>query len=314
MPVKRKAAIFHLTNTTNTMQASARIARYLSWELKLPLYDGLAKNIPINLDAAILVNSPTGFADEDWRWFIAQQCVKARRFVFVQNDYKMGPPSQVQRWVERLKKPVSRIMWTSVPDRMIGHDKRSTYVNWNALTWRPERKTLSWNKRQPGLLYYGALRPHREEAIKHYFAANRDYKVIVSAPTRSHERFHQILGDKITLLPPFRNLRVDLQQFQATVYLEDPWSHVHYCSPANRFYECLSAGMAIFFDIETVYCMAQAQFRTTPWMVQNAKDVKARLQSTQIIAHKQRTMWHNNQNYHAVLRQQVQDAWKNLWR
>jgi len=105
----------------------------------------------------------------------------------------------------------------------------------------------------------------------------------------------------------------DLSKFAATVYIEDEHIHTHYNSPANRFYECLSAGVAMFFDESTRNTMRTAFPEEGDYLfpvVDCAEDVLEALPTYKQIVYEQRRLF--GQDYLIELDKQTTRAWENF--
>ena len=107
----------------------------------------------------------------------------------------------------------------------------------------------------------------------------------------------------------------DLSKFAATVYIEDQHIHTHYNSPANRFYECLSAGVAMFFDESTSNTMKTAFPGKGDYLfpvVNSAEEVLEALPTYEQIAHEQRDLFKHD--YLTELDDQTIVAWEDFLR
>jgi hypothetical protein len=74
------------------------------------------------------------------------------------------------------------------------------------------------------------------------------------------------------------------------LYLEDRKSHKEFTSPATRFYEMLSVGMAMVFQEEAVPMLAEAGYNVAPY-VATPETLVDLLQSARSIAEEQRAQW-----------------------
>jgi len=82
-----------------------------------------------------------------------------------------------------------------------------------------------------------------------------------------------------------------LVAFGVTLYIEDDLSHRRFHSPANRFYEALSAGMAILVDNESAGTLRKAGYEIpTECIVSCGEDAMEKLKSQDVIR-KQQKKW-----------------------
>ena len=311
--------VVHLTPCSpKTTIASARIAQHLSNFLDAELVDGIEKGSPFadsEYDVIFYVNSMGAFAEPELRLQLADQIRRCNHLIFVQNDYTVQPISQVQKVLrdERgwsFKQPFENtppFMWSNIPENAARPG--DAYVNWNLLTWDPiPLDRIRFNDKLDGLMYYGSYRQDRERYFKRYLE-NAPYTVHVSTNGKAVEKFRSLAPDMVRH-GSWRSFE-DLSKFKATVYIEDEHIHSHYNSPANRFYECLSAGVAILFDESTSLTMQIAYPDTwTMPVVACAEDVLESLPAYRQIVYEQRRAY--SRDYRAELNQQIGTAWKNF--
>lgn len=311
--------VCHLTRCTpDSMVASAKIARFIAEMLDAPLVhteDQLVdtEDLLTGLRLFILVNSPTGFAPEAMRRFSAEGLFYARHAVFANNDYKIKPPSQSKTWMRKrwsVHKGESSnyygySLWTTVPPAMRNRFPLDSYVNWNQLTYVPQPGRESHQGREPGLFYWGALRLGREYRLARCLATDL-FPVTISTAPQSVVKFQQHVP-QANYLPQLKPLHAGLMRYRATLYTQDEYSDRYYCSPANRWYEALSAGLAILIEQHSVNTFQQAGLTGwEPFVVSNAADIARLLPRAEEIAAQQRQLWHAD--YRATLVQQLREA------
>lgn len=293
--------VFHLTKCAEgSMVASARIARFISAELDIPLIhtveqlDELMSDVEFEgLNRFILVNSPSGFAPAIMRDICGELSYIAKDAIFVQNDYKIHAPSQCKSIPQKMfgeykgESPHYGLrLWSTVPKMW---DIDTTYINWNRLTYTPsELSDTPFNNRTPGVLYWGALRKGREERLSKLLTG---INTIISTSPQSVIKFQKYLPDA-TYVKPFKKLHESLCCYQATLYTQDEKSDTLYCSLANRFYEALSAGVAILIDGS-----AENTFKESgligyeKYIVKSPDDIEWLLDEAEEIAAEQRELW-----------------------
>lgn len=218
----------------------------------------------------------------------------ARKVINLENDYAF-----VQD--KRLRAPDE--VWSTVAGR-------THYCNWNVLTrhgtagWDRMLPGAAWEPRNKGLLYYGAYRPDRVGYFEKYFKA-APYPVTVSS--FKGEKNFGTLDPRIKLMPAFRDPDGP-SQWEMTVYLEDVASHNLYCSPANRFYECLHMGLAQAVDHLAVATLMQAGIKARPFQVDSKMKLRTLLSKWQEVRAEQQRLW--RRDFAADLHEQFDKATK----
>jgi hypothetical protein len=310
-----KEIVLHTTRCSErTTSASARIARYLSDKLETELYGGEIQKWREKVDRIFYVNSMGGFATPEFRELVTPLFVEASEVVYVQNDYTIHPISQTQK-VFRAKDwdhdfPFFRgpVLWTTVPKLIV--KEKDSYVNWNQLTYQP----LDINatpKRKNGLVYWGSYRQGREEAFKRYFD-HTSYPVHLLVHIKIYSKFWDALSYPVGLRngKPWYSIE-ELAEYDATLYIEDEKQHGEFHSLANRFYEAMSAGLAIFVDSRAIHAFTQAgMLLQDNWIVRSKDDIEALLPEARNIAHQQRARW--GANLGSALGKQVEEAYAKL--
>lgn len=120
-------------------------------------------------------------------------------------------------------------------------------INANVTAYRDEIVIKPFEDRPYELLYYGTYRPDRQDYINEYFTG-----AYVSTSPKNISRFKSTgLKDAIYVdrLVWGRN-NSTLNNVKFSVYVEDKSLHENKFSHlADRFYECISNGVVLFFDI-----------------------------------------------------------------
>lgn len=313
--------VAHMTKcSANSTVASARVARFLVHTLgdytEISLVDDSASAedaVMINgsIEHLFIVNGPMAFCD--FLPALADLVRRARRVVWVQQDYTLFPPSPNSKAESPFRKvfadlALRPIYWTTVRKNLL--TPYDQYVNWNQLTYDPQ--PLRDLPREPVLMYYGAYREKREPMFKKYLA-DAPYPVHVSTTTLRGKKF-KALDDNIRIVPPFSDLG-SVPMGMATLYIEDPLSSREFHSPANRFYEMLSAGLPLFFDQSSLAMLAQAGIHPkASWVVNSKEDLRRAMQCMNLydMRREQRQLWHKD--YVSQLRNEVLAAWEALQR
>lgn len=186
---------------------------------------------------------------------IAGKVLSKAHFIGFIDDWKSPLPTQI-------RKQVKGILITNIhepPLHLKSYEwvERSYYLNLNRASYNP----LPLKPISEGFIYWGSFRSGRIHYFDKYFK-----DVIISASDRSHDRFSEYYNyraiDKL-------NIPSDLQKYGYTIYFHDVGQPRQ--SPANRFYEAISAGLPIFFDRE---CVSHFEEGINPWIIDGPEDIK----------------------------------------
>lgn len=311
------AALFSFVKTyDNSIIASVKLTKFLSTVLELPIYEKLGPPVPTGLDLLVIVNGAYAFAGKDVLEQLGAAIDTAKRVVWVQQDYTVIPPKDEGSAESPFRKafrdrhargaaPVD--YWTTCESYSkegrapTGHicGPGSRYMNWNILTFDPDLEFVNVADRafHDSMIYYGSYRvisssnrKDRAPYFRRYFTAPQ-VKTTISCPTTKFVEAGYV-HDNIKHLDRF-DTRLDLRHYGLGLYLEDQMSHKEYHSPANRFYEMLSAGVPIVFQPEACrFLNYKAGFTEvddfTLWSADGAPEAMTRAQE---IAVKQRDLW-----------------------
>jgi hypothetical protein len=298
----RNAAIFSFVKVSdNSMVASVRIARWLHEFLDAPLIWDEGIGECKDLGVLVIVNGAYGFSKclEP----LSRAILGAERIVWVQNDYTIIPPkdegdaqSPFRRAFvtrkERGDRPVS--FWSTC--HKWSERPGSSYVNWNALTFDPsyDLKVIARRRKSANdqLFYYGSFRDgsgksSRVPLFDRYF---KDPKVPtkVSSPVKKFE-------ERYPGIVPMGAITENFYEALGTkglgLYIEDRKSSEEFHSPANRFYEMLSAGLPMVFAPECGTMLRKAGYNPEPYVVRNAREVEGFMRKREEIGAQQRAEW-----------------------
>lgn len=155
------------------------------------------------------------------------------------------------------------------------------YLNWNQLTYVPNLSDQQ--PTVPGLMYYGAFREHREKYFRKYFY-DAPYPLNIAAPTSKHINKFLELAPKANIFQFEKSIPEEAGKFECAIYIEDTYSHVGtatgiYSSPANRFYEYLSAGVLTFFDKSVKGTFDIAGIDISPWIVDSKQELAEKMKN-----------------------------------
>jgi hypothetical protein len=262
----------------------------------------------------IIVNGPMAFCD--FLEPLAELVRRAEKVIWVQQDYTIMPPSASSKAESPFRKVFADrnlrpIFWTTVTNNRKTTEDR--YINWNQLTYN--QQTMPELSDEPVLLYYGAYRQKREGDFKKFFAHPlRTYPVRISTTALRGKKFTALdPKNEIEIIPPFTGLDA-MPACRAGLYIEDSVSHKEFHSPANRFYEMLSAGIPILFDRNTLPTLAGAGYKPEPeWVVGSVYDLNTTMSKDKewfnMARVQQRAKWH--EDYVSQLRDKLLEIWRN---
>jgi hypothetical protein len=216
-------------------------------------------------DCVILINGAFGFCD--FRDEVVQLCQNNDKFIWAGNDYAIKIPSQIKNHLHDLT------YWCAY-DMQGASNYR--YVNWNSITYRP----LGYYppKMYGGLMYFGAYRQGREKYFAEYLGQQVQYEAYISGSSKRVAQKFLKLNPKAKIFearPP--ELAQTLSPFSTTIYIEDVKMHQLYCSPSNRFYEALSAGVFILFDHNCLNTFKRAEIEIGDYLVNGHQEVGSKL-------------------------------------
>jgi hypothetical protein len=245
------------------------------------------------LDVLILVNGAFAFCAHLPDLAVAIR--RAGRIIWIQNDYAIYPPinsGQAEspfRKAFRIRKAKGlpdMDLWTTVKDNAKSTPS-SRYMNWNLLTARrsplPFRSDASTD-----LFYYGAFRVSRARSFDRYFAKHRIDLSISSASKKFAARYPHATCQTTMAKGSFYT---ELNAHGLGLYIEDPRSHAHFHSPANRFYEMLSAGLPMVFEPEAAPMLRRAGYIIDDFVVTNQRDVQRAFRHRKLIHDAQHNLW-----------------------
>ena len=222
---------------------------------------------------------------------------KAKRIISLEEDYTMDADYRF------LKLNPKYEIISNMPFR--AEETGGEYLNWNRLTW--ENDIPMHDPIVRGLGYYGSYRPDRSVYFEKYFK-DAPYQVSISTFGRNSLKFRD-LDRNIRMFDPFKN-RNKIQAFESVLIVEDVFTHTHYNSPPNRFYECLSRGVPMLFDASTKNTYKEAGYDIDPYIVTSQSDVEYKLKSIEEIRQEQRLVWFRD--YRAEFDKDFIDVMANL--
>lgn len=301
-----------VNHSPNSIIASNRIVSYVAEHLKLPIVD--KKNIDEYTDSKIetlfIVNGAYAFCP-----CLEQLAVlikKCKKLIWIQNDYTIIPPipdgKATSPFRKAFRENYSKVsFWTTCED--FSKKQNSHYVNWNMLTFdplfHPDTIRLRRKRATKDLFYYGSYREGRKVYFDRYFGTNT-VQTTVSCPTDAFSHYQHVLN-----IGPMRDKFFEsVGSHGLGLYIEDKRSHSNYHSPANRFYEMLSAGLPMVFQQESGTMLRRAGFNPDPFVAQKPAEVARMMDRREEIGQKQRELW--VRDFRKELLEQFNNARKSL--
>ena len=292
-----KACVFSFNPPTlDGSLANARTAQFVADTLGLPLICGPEIEEQQNLDVLFMVAGVFMYCRVLPQ--VAAAIRTAKRIVWIQNDYTIQPPLSDGKAESPFRLAFRERAWKNLPATDFWTTMRkaadrtpfSAYLNWNCMAYEGishEQFLKNRAAMYPAVFYYGADRAGRQVYFDRYFRG-QEAPLVISSFSRSMGRY----DEDATVISAFprRGFFEGLATYSAGLYLEDKKSHAEFTSPATRFYEMLSVGMAMFFQPEAIPMLHEAGFNVAPYAVAPNGLVGA-LERAPEVAIEQRRLW-----------------------
>lgn len=289
-----RAAVLHV----NTARAEAtsptmRIARFVASNCKIPLIhspESAQCHLKTKFDVLFVKYGVLKFSSH--RDEALQIYGNAKRIINLENDYSFKPDPRFK------KANPSYECWGTIP-RDVG-----LYLNWNVLTWNYPRQWLPAAPlrpadhpayQDPALFYYGALRPGRVKAFQKYLDTRLN-RVKVGCFPISGKKF-KAMNPELEIVKFRDGDSVLRAEAAASLYLEDEHSHLEFGSLANRFYECMQAGVPLLIAEETIGTFKEAGYPMKEiklFTVSGPEAVQEKLARAHSLAKRQRELWYTD--------------------
>lgn len=270
------------------------------------------------LDMYFLVGSPNAYTSETMRSVMGTLLYLSKISIYVTNDYKLKPPSQcksgaLKEFMDYKGESKDYYGFQHVIStlRDLKYAGTSHYVDWNMVVYGTLPNARSYNQRLDGLLYFGAFRKEREPLYAKYLNS-LDYEVYISCSMGNFalDNYQRIApaANYIKKLTPD-----DFCNYKASIIIEDPYSHKNYTSLPTRFYECLSAGIVMFFDVSMRHTLEQAGVKDyQDYVVCDEYDLADKMSNCDYEYHAncQHELWHKD--YHTMLKSQFDTVMEHI--
>jgi len=269
--------------------ATVRLTKYIvqrlaSKGLSVTLIDSVEKCHPKKYDALITINGVFLFCN--FKQEYAALVHMNNRHIWVGQDYNPNmwiPAVSGYDIKSRFYGKSDATLIAAYQRKTDNHKKipKYKYLNWNQLTYIPGIPEKQFTV--PGVMYYGAFREHREVYFRKYFV-DAPYQLNIAAPTPKHQNKFLALNPKAKIFQFEKSIPEEAGKFQCALYIEDTYSHVGtpkgiYSSPANRFYEYLSAGVLTFFDKSVKGTFDIAGIDVSPWVVDSKFELAEKMKN-----------------------------------
>lgn len=271
--------------TKTSITASNRIAKWISNLLNYRLVDDkkLATYVlEHSVGNVIIINGMYGFCD--FKDEVKEIILRANKVIWIGNDYAIEIPSQI-RFI-KIQRNFYRIAQYSNFDNLDNH----IIVDFNKLTFDKTIRKMKY--KYEGLFYYGALRKDRVQKFSGYLKNNSNLKVTISTSKKNQKEFYNI-NNSAVFVNPIPNVIDGMQYFQSSVYIEDVINKKIELTPANRFYECLSAKILLLYDTDSKQTLERAGFWNDNFAVTNQEDVIDKLKNYDELVTLQQELFNN---------------------
>lgn len=264
--------------TKTSITASNKIATWISDLLKIDLVDDehlSARYVNYDIDTVYAVNGMFGFCK--FREDFYKICQKAKKVVWIGNDYALRIPKQIKE--------------LPTLERIAQYDNFDNMSNHKMCDFN---KLLAWNGTKTpysieGLFYFGAFRDGREPSFRHWFSDSA-FPIHLSTSGKNMDKFLDI-NPNLKMYEANGDIKKMLPLFQSSIYIEDETTHNVLMTPANRFYECIGSKILLFYDKKTQNTLTHAGFWDEDFSVSNIDEVKEKLQDYDNLREKQIKMF-----------------------
>jgi len=158
--------------------------------------------------------------------------------------------------------------------------KKLHILNMNVTAFRDEIVKRPFGDRTIDLMYYGSYRPDRQEYMNEYYQNS-----IVSTSPKNIGRFkaNGLSAKFVDKLVWGRNDST-LNRVKFSVYIEDKSMHLDkFSNLSDRFYECVSNGVVLFFDINCKKNVKASGYNIEEYFfVKNNAELKAKMKEIEM--------------------------------
>ena len=269
----------------------AQLGDLMSQYMKIPLVtEANWAGFKEPFDTVYLLAGSFGYCN--FRLFVEEAMWTCKKFVFIQNDYRYPLANQLKN-ILKLKPEIEVEWWATSPEYQPCRGNaffkvKPKFFDMNKIVWNP----IAFADRfyREGLLYYGNARPDRVDTLMKYLETGL-YPVSISATRRDLWRWYYLFKNKVParFVTAFESLE-EIQKYQMALFAVDDISQHQYETPSTKFYECLSAGIPMLFDVKCNYTFKTAGFDISKWIISQPEDVVSRLHDWDTIRKEQRNL------------------------
>lgn len=271
-----------------SIQASNRIAWYVINKLKeVPglnvtycSEESEVANLPDNIDVMWYIQGVASFCG--YVHLLKDLTRRSKFLVSCKNDHNHASiPTQLNQVTrdEGLGIPVVLISTLEADSNGLQKNThidfdRSMFLNWNQLTYN-ELEPVPYE--EDALFYHGAFRDDRKLKFQRFFDTSK-FRVVVSSTSGPAQRKFLEVDPNIEMIPKSLDLMKDLRRYKASLYIQDKRNDTKYGCPANRFYECVSAGVPMLFEERSRMTLEKAEIKFEEnYFVADSSDIVKKL-------------------------------------
>ena len=184
-------------------------------------------------------------------------------FVWITNEYNLSMNSFMRK---KVKHVIANFRNNSI-------DKyNNLVVNLNTLLFRNRNEKTP---KKYDICYYGTHRPDRAKYFKKYLKS----WFILSTSPKNHKLFKDMgCICKFTDKFHWQAKKETLNQFKASLYIEDEYTHECFNHLANRFYEAITCNCALFFDRSCLSTIQKSNCDVDPFfIVDSYEEIKEKM-------------------------------------
>ena len=192
------------------------------------------------------------------------------------NEYTLAMNSSIAKFFkERTYQVITNLSDGHSADIVNTSDKINV-INTNVTAYRDEIKVRPFHERKHELMYYGTYRPDRQDYVNEYF-----HDAYISTSTKNISSFKSNGLTKASFVDRLVWGRNDstLNNVKFSVYIEDKsMHHDKFSHLSDRFYECISNGVVLFFDINCKKNVKQSGYDISDFFfVSNRKELDEKM-------------------------------------
>jgi len=173
------------------------------------------------------------------------------KYFYITNEYNLGDPVTLYSLCKNNGveyEVIANYPQSIMPPFILSKDSISKWnnVNLNSLIYKKIPKIVElFEPKKSGIIYYGTFRKDRAVYFEKYF----DKRIYVSTSRKNTEKYRAAgLDASFVGALQWSGKKRRIDNFKASLYLEDVTTHSNYNYLANRFYEALSFSVPCVFD------------------------------------------------------------------